>query len=85
MIYGQYGYEITHGPWGLPTTLHIHSCAAPRFTQINTFSFSMLGHVVAGGGPGQLVFWDRRTHKVLATWSDTHMDDVTQAGAASVH
>lgn len=40
----------------------------------------MLDAVVAAGGQGSVLFWDRRTRRPLAEFDDTHMDDVTQVG-----
>jgi hypothetical protein len=37
--------------------------------------------LVAAGGQGDVLFWDRRTRKPLAAFDDMHMDDVTQARA----
>eukprot|EP00798_Chlamydomonas_sp_ICE-L_P018394 gene18394-24866_t len=56
--------------------------------QQELFSFSALDNVVAGGGQGEVLFWDRRNSSVgLASLADTHMDDVTQVKfhAASRH
>lgn len=41
-------------------------------------SFSVLDNLVAAGGQGDVLFWDRRTQKPLAAFDDMHMDDVTQ-------
>lgn len=40
--------------------------------------FGLLEHVVAAGGSGELLFWDRRTRRQAAKLDDTHMEEVTQ-------
>ena len=35
-------------------------------------------HMVAAGGQGEVVFWDRRTLREMGKLEDTHMEDVTQ-------
>jgi hypothetical protein len=40
--------------------------------------FDVLDNVVAAGGQGDVLFWDRRTRKPLTAFDDMHMDDVTQ-------
>jgi WD40 repeat protein len=45
--------------------------------------FSMHEHLLAAGGQGDVLFWDKRSSKQLASFTDTHMDDVTQVGRAS--
>lgn len=43
------------------------------------FSFAVAEHVLAAGGQGNILFYDRRAGgKQLACFDDTHMDDVTQ-------
>ena len=34
--------------------------------------------MVAAGGQGDVLFWDRRMQKQLEKFDDMHMDDVTQ-------
>eukprot|EP00775_Hariotina_reticulata_P001783 gene1783-2117_t len=46
--------------------------------QQELYSFSVLDNLVAAGGQGDVLFWDRRTQKPLAAFDDMHMDDVTQ-------
>lgn len=50
------------------------------------FSFSSLGHMLAAGSTGEVLFWDRRQgsgSRTLAKLDDTHMEDVTQASSAA--
>jgi hypothetical protein len=42
------------------------------------FCLDVLDQVVVAGGQGDVLFWDRRTRKPLASFDDMHMDDVTQ-------
>ena len=44
-------------------------------------SFSVLDHLLAVGGQGEIFFWDRRAPAVpVLKLPDTHMDEVTQVG-----
>lgn len=38
----------------------------------------MRDHVVAAGGNSEVLFWDRRTRKLLGTFQDAHAEEVTQ-------
>lgn len=40
--------------------------------------FSMSDQILAAGGQGDVLFWDVRSSKQLGSFTDTHMDDVTQ-------
>ena len=42
------------------------------------WSFSLAGNYIAAGSSGQVLFWDRRTGKQSAAFSDIHAEDVTQ-------
>lgn len=42
------------------------------------FSFAITDNLVAGGGQGDVLFWDRRMQQQLEKFDDMHMDDVTQ-------
>jgi hypothetical protein len=55
--------------------------APPSFeARQELFCLDVLDNVVAAGGQGDVLFWDRRTRKPLAAFDDMHMDDVTQVG-----
>lgn len=36
------------------------------------------GHLLVAGGPGKVLFWDRRSGQQCGCFDDTHADDVTQ-------
>lgn len=62
-----------------------HSIHAPpqthnsyRSNNEELFSFSVSDNLIAAGGQGNVLFWDRRTQQLLAAFDDMHMDDVTQ-------
>jgi hypothetical protein len=55
-------------------------CCSYRSNNDELFSFSVSDNLVAAGGQGNVLFWDRRTQQQLATFDDMHMDDVTQVG-----
>jgi WD40 repeat protein len=40
--------------------------------------FSMSDQLLVAGGQGDVLFWDVRSSKQLGSFTDTHMDDVTQ-------
>jgi hypothetical protein len=42
------------------------------------FSFALSENMVAAGGQGDVLFWDRRMQQQLEKFDDMHMDDVTQ-------
>ena len=48
-------------------------------------SFSVLDHLLAVGGQGEIFFWDRRAPAApVLKLPDTHMDEVTQVGGGEV-
>lgn len=42
------------------------------------YSCSTNGHLLASGSQDKILFWDRRSKRCKATFSDTHAQDVTQ-------
>lgn len=61
--------------WDLRSGAEVESYQAP---QQEVSSFSVLNHLVAVGGHGNVLFFDRRTRKRLGCFEDTHLEDVTQ-------
>ena len=51
--------------------------AAPGH-ELNTLSVGGGGTLAVAGGPGELLFWDRRTRQQLSLFEDTHAEAVTQ-------
>jgi hypothetical protein len=64
----------------LDTPLVPACCCSYRSNNEELFSFSVSDNLIAAGGQGNVLFWDRRTQQQLATFDDMHMDDVTQVG-----
>jgi hypothetical protein len=64
--------------WDLRSGQQAQSFQAPGHELL---CFSMHEHLLAAGGQGDVLFWDTRSCKQMGSFSDTHMDDVTQVRA----
>ncbi|KAI3427924.1 hypothetical protein D9Q98_006316 [Chlorella vulgaris] len=69
------GADGTVRGWDSRAGQQVERYSVPR---LELLSCSTNGTLVAAGGGDKILFWDRRTQRPLASWDDTHAQDVTQ-------
>ena len=80
-------FSIIYAAHVITDNQHLPSrCISSFASQQELHSFSVLEHLLAVGGQGEVFLWDRRSPgKPLLTLPDTHMEDVTQVFIIQAH
>ena len=61
-----------------PSAPPLCCCRLKTPGRMELWSVSVYDNVVAAGGMSEVLFWDRRTHKVIGSFQDAHAEEVTQ-------